>query len=128
MIWLKIMFTEINLKVALNAQLLKPRMTCLPSFPPYSHRRFVSTFYKSEHFYKSKTFNRLSLMQVHGDGGQPESGCDDARGGRHLQGRQGLGARSHHVRGDLLVQLMLCIQLKLECERSTECLGVQPGH
>jgi len=28
-----------RMKVALNAQLLKPRMTCLPSFPPYSHRR-----------------------------------------------------------------------------------------
>ena len=34
--------------MALNAQLLKPRMTCLPSFPPYSHRRLVSTFYKAK--------------------------------------------------------------------------------
>ena len=35
------LLTLIDFKVALNAQLLKPRMTCLPSFPPYSHRRFV---------------------------------------------------------------------------------------
>ena len=28
-----------RMKVALHAQLLKPRMTCLPSTPPYSHRR-----------------------------------------------------------------------------------------
>jgi len=28
-----------RMRVALHAQLLKPRMTCLPSVPPYSHRR-----------------------------------------------------------------------------------------
>ena len=36
------------MSVALNAQLLKPRLTCLPNKPPFSHRNCMRMIYNKK--------------------------------------------------------------------------------
>ena len=37
-----------RMSVALNAQLLKPRLTCLPNKPPFSHRHCMRMIYNKK--------------------------------------------------------------------------------
>ena len=58
------------------------------------------TYFKLTHRLRRKLTYFSFARQMHGDGGQPACGRDDARSRRRVQGWQGLWARSHHVRGE----------------------------